>query len=537
MSEQWVQRKAQSIHEPLILRDSSGNGITGVSYTTPVVQYRADTSATWTTVTLVQGVLGTYTSGSWVEDSDGQYQLDLPSTVYGTGTAKEIYVRVSGVSGQTPTVMEFTRQLVPFNPQDQFLGLGISSAGGTGIAGVAMNLDQYGNIGGFPTQYAVDGPITASATTLTNSNTTSQFPTTPYMLLNSGTSIEAVFVSSASYAGGTTTLTVERGQLGTTAVAFTGSTVNLMPLPVISGTQAVVLPSTVPPGYATSANQTTIISQTTSANISSAAAAGVLAAPTQKLATNTSGYVTITNPIPTPPTASQIATAVFTDLLSGNDFQTNGSFGYLFHAATLTGNNINAYAVNASSGGGGSGNGSVTVTVTSTATGTPVIPGATCSLNNSAGQQVASGQTNSSGQVVLSADAGTYTMITTLSGQYAPASQSFTMAIGTGNTASVSLTPITLPAASPGSLIAWAYTYRGANIAPNIQVSYYLSGIGSASGQIFNGDLLTAVSDANGLLSVALPYGTQWTFVGRPSVTINVPTSGDSYEIPSLRIV
>ncbi len=259
MSEQWVQRAAQTIHESLILRDSSGNGITGVAYTTPVVQYRADTSATWTTVTLVQGVLGTYTSGSWVEDSDGQYQLDLPSTVYGTGTAKEIYVRVSGVSGQTPTVMEFTRQLVPFNPQDQFLGLGISSAGGTGIAGVAMNLDQYGNIGGFPTQYAVDGPITASATTLTNNNTISQFPTTPYMLLNSGTSIEAVFVSSASYTGGTTTLTVQRGQLGTTAVAFTGSTVNLMPLPVISGTQAVVLPSTVPPGYATSANQATIL--------------------------------------------------------------------------------------------------------------------------------------------------------------------------------------------------------------------------------------------------------------------------------------
>ena len=217
MSEQWVKRTAQTIHEPLILRDSSGNGITGVSYTTPVVQYRADTSATWTTVTLVQGTLGTYTSGSWVEDSDGQYQLDLPSAVYGTGTAKEVYVRVSGVSGQTPAVMEFTRQLVPFNPQDQFLGLGISSTGGTGIAGVAMNLDQYGNIGGFPTQYTVDGPITASATTLTNSNTTAAFPTTPYMLLNSGTSIEAVFVSSASYTGGTTTLTVQRGQLGTTA--------------------------------------------------------------------------------------------------------------------------------------------------------------------------------------------------------------------------------------------------------------------------------------------------------------------------------
>ena len=335
-----------------------------------------------------------------------------------------------------------------------------------------------------------------------------------------------------------------------------------------SVTAPVTLPTAVPAAYATSANQTTILSQTTAASIAgavwnallasynvassfgnwlqslinaptssanaTAAAAAILINPSDKLKTDVNGNVTFNNAIPVPPTTTQIQAA----LAAGSALPANVT-QILTIAPTLTGNNINSYSVNASSG-GGSGNGSVTVTVTSTASGTPVVPGAIVSLNNSAGAQVSSGTTNSSGVVVLSADAGTYALLTTLSGQYSPVSQAFTMAVGTTNTAAVSLTPIVIPAPPSGSIVGVSNTYLNGVVTGNVAVNYYMASVGSTSGSAFSGATkqspLTATSNASGVLSITFPYGTVWRIEGNPDVEVDVPTSGTQFEMPSVRI-
>ena len=314
-----------------------------------------------------------------------------------------------------------------------------------------------------------------------------------------------------------------------------------------SVTAPVTLPTAVPAAYATAANQVTILAQTTAASIAgavwnallasynvassfgnwlqslinaptasanaTAAAAAILINPSDKLKTDVNGNVTFNNAIPVPPTTTQIQAA----LAAGSALPANVT-QILTIAPTLTGGNINAYAVNASSG-GGSGNGSVTVTVKSTASGTPVIPGATCSLNNSAGQQVAAGQTNASGQIVLSADAGTYTLLTTLSGQYGPVSQAFTMAVGTLNTAEVSMPPVAIPTNTPANYCAMTGTTFAngvgtAGIPWAIQITALPSGFPAGNEESAN---MSGVSGVEGAIgtgtppSVILPQGATYS--------------------------
>lgn len=267
---------------------------------------------------------------------------------------------------------------------------------------------------------------------------------------------------------------------------------------------------------------------TLSSTTATAAAAAILINPSDKLKTDVNGNVTFNNAIPVPPTTTQIQAA----LAAGSALPANVT-QILTIAPTLTGNNINTYAVNASSG-GGSGNGSVTVTVTSTASGTPAVPGATCSLNNSAGQQVASGQTDSSGQVVLSADAGTYTLITTLSGQYGPASQSLTMATGTANTASVSLTPTILPpSVVPGYCQCYATLYDlDGSLYANAKVTITMTN--APTGQASGTGIFSAISVTTNDLGQIVD-GTE-TGVGLPqgaTVTIQWGSRSSSFTVDS----
>ena len=539
MSEQWVQRAAQSIHEPVVLLNSSGAPITGIVYNTSglSVQYSTDNSATWTPVTLVAGTVGVYTSGSWVERQNGLYQLDLPSTVYASTGAKELYVQISGVSGQVPSVITFTRQLVDVNPQDQFFGLEGLTVDAAQVGGVSPVIDNQGFLATVPGHPLATAPINATATTVAVDG--NYIDASPWlMLFYPGYGSEIVAATAFSVASGVITFTITRGQLGTTAIDFSAAPgMFVIPLPSAAGVNA-TLPATVPSGYATSSNQTTIISQTTASAIASAVwnaltasyvaansfgawvsnlIASILKTPGRPIATDVNGLVTFNNTIPVPPTAAQNAAATLAAVQTSATPIPSNVEEIIGVAPTLTGGNINSNAVNA--GGSGSGNGSVTVTVKSTASGTPVIPGATCSLNNSAGQQVAAGQTNASGQIVLSADAGTYTLLTTLSGQYGPVSQAFTMAVGTLNTADVSMTPVAIPTNTPANYCAMTGTTFAngvgtAGIPWAIQITALPSGFPAGNEESAN---MSGVSGVEGAIgtgtppSVILPQGATYS--------------------------
>ena len=555
MSEQWLQRAVQSVHEPLILLNSSGAGITGVAYSTPVVQYRCDNSATWTTVTLVAGTLGTYTSGSWVEDSDGQYQLDFPSSIYATASAKEIYVRVSGITGQTPAVMCFTRQLVAVNPQD-------------GQAAGMASLPSSGQLAVTPSANILPGNVTGPykniwyvATTGNDSNTGltpaqafltptkaasvaapgdliqiahGTFSVTATLAPLSGVSIRGAgrtktFITSTTTTSGMVLLQLaNNSEFSDMNVNFTANSTGFpVGVPTTALSNAAIRNMDVvglnDALYVSSTNTCQI--EATDCSFSSTYDTFYIGGASGSSATSRRCTFNVTGPssgaicrgivseagntliaesckiVITDTTASAedygvaayggIVNLLSCDIVTTNpnatpyDLYANGgdivAVGCSFNRQKISGtvtivgelsdlidtpnptaitalamgfwNILQTAAFVASSMaewllsllGSGSGNGSVTVTVTSTATGTPVVPGATVSLNNSLGQQVAAGQTNGSGQVVLSSDAGTYTLISTLSGQYSPVSQAFTMAVGGANTASVSMTPIAIP--------------------------------------------------------------------------------------------
>ena len=286
--------------EAVLLMGSSGP-ITGIAYNASglTVQWWTDNSSSNTTLTLVAGTLGTYTSSGWVERGNGYYELSLPVACYGVTGARHLYFSVSGVSGLTyPYFGEI--DLTAFDMQDGSL-------------------------------------------------------------------------------------------LGTT-------------------------------GLATSANQTTILSQTTAASIAGAVWGAILASynaassfggwinsligsilktPGQPIATNSSGYVTITNTIPTPPTTAQIVNAMqaASPPIPANVQQILGV------APTLTGGNLDTYTVNASGGASGAGAWAVTVPVTDNLSNP--LQGVSVSLTLNSITYTAI--TNSSGNAIFNLNSGTYT--------------------------------------------------------------------------------------------------------------------------------
>ncbi len=455
MSEQWMQRAVQQIHENTKIVNSSGAGITGIAYNTPglLIQYRADNQSTWTTMTPVAGTLGVYVSGSFIGDQNGRYQIDLPSSVYATTAAKEILVDVSGIPGQMPDVLSFTRQLVGVNPQD-------SAAGGmSDLAGAQQ----------------------------------------------------------------------------------TGA--------------AVTLPSAVPAAYATSANQTTILSQTTAASIAgavwnallasynvassfgnwlqslinaptasanaTAAAAAILVTPSNKLTTDVNGNVTFNNAIPVPPTTTQIQAALAAGtplpavLSASQDFNNTGQ--------------TTPYPT--SGGGGGSGSAALSFTVKSTAAGTPVIPNATVSVIDASGAAVASGVTNGSGIASGMACApGSYTYAVNAA-NFAGISGTLTPAPVAGNNPYVfSLTPNTLPIPSnPSECNVGIMIQEGAAQTGSVTITAIMTRVPPGSGNWFVGQTSTVVlvpgtqgyltlyqnaqysfSDGNTLIYQTIPPQTTW---------------------------
>ena len=322
-----------------------------------------------------------------------------------------------------------------------------------------------------------------------------------------------------------------------------------------SVTAAVTLPATVPAAYATSANQTTILSQTTAASIAgavwnallasynvassfgnwlqslinaptssanaTAAAAAILINPSDKLKTDVNGNVTFNNAIPVPPTTTQIQAALAAGtplpavLSASQDFNNTGQ--------------TTPYPT--SGGGGGSGSAALSFTVKSTAAGTPVIPNATVSVIDASGAAVASGVTNGSGIASGMACApGSYTYAVNAA-NFAGISGTLTPAPVAGNNPYVfSLTPNTLPIPSnPSECNVGIMIQEGAGQTGNVTITAIMTRVPPGSGNWFVGQTSTVVlvpgtqgyltlyqnaqysfSDGNTLIYQTIPPQTTW---------------------------
>jgi hypothetical protein len=171
----------------------------------------------------------------------------------------------------------------------------------------------------------------------------------------------------------------------------------------------------------------------------------------------------------------------------------------------------------------GTGANPVVVTVSS---GTATLQGATVRFTN--GGQTYVGTTSASGTVSFSLDALTWSVAITNPGyQFTPSA--FIVPSG-GTTTAFSMSAVTIPASTTGFVTAYGY-YEPAGV-PTAGLVVSLQVTASAtSGAIFNGAIVQATSDANGLVSFTgrTPGNTYRVWVG----STTTPTTSKVFTIPA----
>lgn len=99
----------------ILVQDTSsttGAGLSGLTHTTPglVMEYRREGQSTWTSVSLVAGTLGTFTSGGIVVDGAlaGAYEIGIPNAAFAVAAGvRWVKVRLRGATNMLPVLMEF----------------------------------------------------------------------------------------------------------------------------------------------------------------------------------------------------------------------------------------------------------------------------------------------------------------------------------------------------------------------------------------------------------------------------------------------
>lgn len=112
-AERIITKGATDVFLTVSMRSSSTGQLVGsIAYGTPVVKYQRDGVATATTVTLVDGTLGTHLDSSWKETQvSGEYQLCLADAAFATG-ANGVTVTVTSTGCIDKTI---SVALVDFN--------------------------------------------------------------------------------------------------------------------------------------------------------------------------------------------------------------------------------------------------------------------------------------------------------------------------------------------------------------------------------------------------------------------------------------
>lgn len=118
-----------SVSLPIFVQDvtsSTGAGLSGLTSGTSglVMEYRRQGQSAWTSVTLVSGTLGTYTSGGIVADGAlaGAYEIGVPDAAFASG-ARFVIIRLRGAANMLPVLIEI--ELDAVNYQDA-AGFGLS---------------------------------------------------------------------------------------------------------------------------------------------------------------------------------------------------------------------------------------------------------------------------------------------------------------------------------------------------------------------------------------------------------------------------
>lgn len=123
-----------SVTLPIFVGDSSsttGGGLGSLVYNTSglVGEYRRQGESSWTSISLVAGTLGTFTSGGWVADGSltGAYEVGIPDAAFASG-ARFVLIRFRGATNMLPVLIEIELDAVNYQSASSFL---------TGVNGIA----------------------------------------------------------------------------------------------------------------------------------------------------------------------------------------------------------------------------------------------------------------------------------------------------------------------------------------------------------------------------------------------------------------
>ena len=312
MARRKILAGSTSVVVPIFIQDSSsttGAGLGSLVYNSAglAAKYRRQGDSSWTTISLVTATAGTFTSSGFIADGGpvtGGYELGIPNAALASG-ATWVQIALYGATNMLAVLLEIELDAVNYQDATRF---GLSAL---------PNANAAAN-GGLPT---VNGN---NAVLIQTGTGTGQLDFTSGVVKANATQLAGQTITAAA---GVTFPSSVASPTNITAGTITTAT-NLTNLPSIpadwltaSGIAASALNgkgdwSTYAGGD--TAGTTTLLSRLTSTRAT--LLDNLDAAITTRMATFS--YTT-------PPTAAAIVTAIMTDLLSGTDFSTSGSFGKL----------------------------------------------------------------------------------------------------------------------------------------------------------------------------------------------------------------
>jgi hypothetical protein len=147
-----IKAGSTSVPLPVELRSSTdGTALTGKTYSAVTAKYRRQGASSAVAITLSAGTLGTWSSGGFIEDNNGMYELGVPDAAFASGVDfVVITVACTGSLGKN--------FIIPLGQVDANLvqTLGTNSAGAAGYVGIDWA--------------AIDNPTHSNALTGTTTN-------------------------------------------------------------------------------------------------------------------------------------------------------------------------------------------------------------------------------------------------------------------------------------------------------------------------------------------------------------------------------
>lgn len=109
-----IKKDATSKIISIFISDSSatdGSGLAGLVFNSAglVARYKREGQSTWTTITLANGTLGTWSSGGFKEDTiaGGWYELGLPNVIIASATTVDwVVLDIRGATNMAPLPIE-----------------------------------------------------------------------------------------------------------------------------------------------------------------------------------------------------------------------------------------------------------------------------------------------------------------------------------------------------------------------------------------------------------------------------------------------